>query len=63
MPTVNGLDFAQSLPNDKLVILTTAYAQYALKSYELDAIDYLLKPINKDRLPKRSIKQWPIKNY
>jgi len=52
MPTVNGLDFAQSLPNDKLVILTTAYAQYALKSYELDAIDYLLKPINKDRLAK-----------
>ncbi|WP_312192393.1 LytTR family DNA-binding domain-containing protein [Sphingobacterium sp.] len=52
MPTVNGLDFAQSLPMDKLVILTTAYAQYALKSYELDAIDYLLKPIKKDRLAK-----------
>jgi len=52
MPTVNGLDFAQSLPDDKLVILTTAYAQYALKSYELDAIDYLLKPIKKDRLAK-----------
>ncbi len=52
MPTVNGIDFAQSLTNDKLVILMTAYAQYALKSYELDAIDYLLKPINKDRLAK-----------
>ncbi|HAL52592.1 MAG TPA: DNA-binding response regulator, partial [Sphingobacterium sp.] len=43
MPTVNGLDFAQSLTNDKLVILMTAYAQYALQSYDLEAIDYLLK--------------------
>ncbi len=62
MPTVNGLDFAQSLPNDKLVILTTAYAQYALKSYELDAIDYLLKPINKDRLAKAIDKAMAYKN-
>ncbi|MDR2274727.1 MAG: response regulator transcription factor [Sphingobacterium sp.] len=52
MPTVNGLDFAQSLPKDILVILTTAYTQYALRSYELDALDYLLKPIKKDRLAK-----------
>lgn len=52
MPTINGLDFAQSLPADKLVILTTAYSQYALQSYELDAIDYLLKPIKKERLSK-----------
>ena len=52
MPTINGLDFAQSLPTDKLVILTTAYSQYALQGYELDAIDYLLKPIKKERLAK-----------
>ncbi|UIR54868.1 response regulator transcription factor [Sphingobacterium sp. SRCM116780] len=52
MPAVNGLDFAQSLPDDKLVILTTAYTQYALRGYEVDAIDYLLKPIKKDRLIK-----------
>lgn len=52
MPTLNGLDFALSLSEDKLVILTTAYTQYALKSYELDAIDYLLKPIKKERLAK-----------
>ncbi|MBB2954138.1 MULTISPECIES: LytTR family DNA-binding domain-containing protein [Sphingobacterium] len=52
MPTINGLDFAQSLPTDKLVILTTAYSHYALQGYELDAIDYLLKPIKKERLAK-----------
>ena len=52
MPTLNGLDFALSLSEDKLIILTTAYTQYALKSYELDAIDYLLKPIKKERLAK-----------
>lgn len=52
MPTINGLDFAQSLSTDKLVILTTAYNQYALQGYELDAIDYLLKPIKKERLAK-----------
>lgn len=52
MPQVTGLEFAEQLPSQSLVIFTTAYAQYALKSYELDAIDYLLKPIDKKRLEK-----------
>lgn len=52
MPLVTGLEFAEQLPGQSLVIFTTAYAQYALKSYELDAIDYLLKPIDKKRLEK-----------
>ncbi|AZB29861.1 LytR/AlgR family response regulator transcription factor [Chryseobacterium balustinum] len=52
MPLVNGLEFAKMLPKDCLIIFTTAYSQYALKSYELDAIDYLLKPIEKPRLEK-----------
>jgi len=52
MPTLNGLDFAELLAEDQLIILTTAYPQYALKSYDLGAIDYLLKPIKKDRLIK-----------
>ncbi len=52
MPKVTGLEFAEQLPKDTLVIFTTAYSQYALKSYELDAIGYLLKPIDKHRLEK-----------
>ena len=52
MPLVNGLEFAEQLPKQSLIIFTTAYSQYALKSYELDAIDYLLKPIEKHRLEK-----------
>lgn len=56
MPMVTGLEFAAKLPKHILAIFTTAYPQYALKSYELDAIDYLLKPIDKTRLKKSIIK-------
>ncbi|AMR32491.1 DNA-binding response regulator [Mucilaginibacter sp. PAMC 26640] len=52
MPGLNGIDFAASLPGKSLTIFTTAFPQYALRSYELDAIDYLLKPIDKARLEK-----------
>lgn len=56
MPMVTGLEFAARLPRQTLTIFTTAYPQYALKSYELDAIDYLLKPIEKARLERAIIK-------
>jgi len=52
MPGLSGIDLAGCLPANSLIIFTTAYPQYALKSYELDAIDYLLKPIDKGRLEK-----------
>lgn len=52
MPMMTGLEFAAQLPRHTLTIFTTAYPQYALKSYELDVIDYLLKPIDKARLEK-----------
>ncbi|RYD85208.1 MAG: response regulator transcription factor, partial [Sphingobacteriales bacterium] len=52
MPKVTGLEFAAMVPKNTLIIFTTAYSQYALQSYELDAIDYLLKPIEKERLEK-----------
>jgi DNA-binding LytR/AlgR family response regulator len=52
MPMVTGLEFAAQLPKQILTIFTTAYPQYAFRSYELDAIDYLLKPIDKGRLEK-----------
>lgn len=56
MPGINGLEFAQSISENTLIIFTTAFSQYALKSYEVDAIDYLVKPIIKSRLDK-SIKK------
>lgn len=52
MPMVTGLEFATQLQGSTMVIFTTAYPQYALKSYELDAIDYLLKPVELFRLEK-----------
>lgn len=56
MPGINGLEFAESISEKTLIIFTTAYSQYALKSYEVDAIDYLVKPIIRERLEK-SIKK------
>lgn len=52
MPELNGLDFLKSLRDAPLVVFTTAYPQYALESYELDAIDYLVKPIRIERFLK-----------
>ncbi len=44
MPGLNGLDFIRSLRHQPLVIFTTAYSQYAVESYKVAAVDYLLKP-------------------
>ncbi len=52
MPEMNGLDFVKSMVNKPLIIFVTAYPQYALESYELDAVDYLVKPIRLERLLK-----------
>lgn len=52
MPGMTGLEFARSLAKNTLVIFTTAYSQYALDSYEVDAIDYLVKPISQVRFSK-----------
>lgn len=50
MPKLSGISFPKFLKKPPLIIFTTAYSEYALKSYELNAIDYLLKPIEFDRL-------------
>ncbi len=49
MPKLLGTDFLRTLRNPPPVIFTTAYAEYALDGYELDVVDYLLKPIPFDR--------------
>ncbi|MBC9932092.1 LytR/AlgR family response regulator transcription factor [Chitinophaga qingshengii] len=49
MPGGSGLDFARRLPQDTLVIFTSAYAEYALNSYDVNAIDYLVKPVHPAR--------------
>ncbi|RRB01147.1 LytR/AlgR family response regulator transcription factor [Larkinella rosea] len=50
MPLVSGIDFLRSLKEPPLVILTTAYPKYALEGFELEVVDYLLKPIALPRL-------------
>lgn len=52
MPGINGIEFARSVPKTTLIIFTTAYSEYALDSYELDAVDYLVKPIDGARFRK-----------
>lgn len=52
MPDINGLDLARGLTSRPMIIFTTAYKQYAFDDFELDAIDYLLKPIPFHRFEK-----------
>jgi DNA-binding LytR/AlgR family response regulator len=49
MPEIKGTDFAKLIPSGARIIFTTAYSEYALEGFELNAIDYLLKPIGFNR--------------
>ena len=49
MPVITGIDFLRSLKNPPLVIFTTAYQNYAVEGFELNSVDYLMKPITYER--------------
>lgn len=52
MPKISGFEFLKSLKNPPKIIVVTAYRNYALKSYEYDVVDYLLKPVSFERFYK-----------
>jgi len=52
MPQLTGIDFLKTLSRPPLVVFTTAYANYAIEGFELNAVDYLLKPISLERFMK-----------
>jgi len=65
MPKLNGLDFIKTLKTKPLIIITSAYEEYALESFDLDVCDYLLKPFRFERILKatnRALEIYNLKN-
>lgn len=59
LPKISGIEFLKALPNKPHVILTTAFSDYALESYEYQVVDYLLKPFSFERFVK-AISKVPV---
>jgi two-component system LytT family response regulator len=65
MPDISGMQLVQTLSPRPLIIFTTAYSQHAAESYNLEALDYLLKPVTFDRFLKavnKAVRALPVKN-
>jgi len=62
MPDISGIEFFNSLSKKPLLVFTTAYADYALTSFEMDAVDYLLKPFSLSRFIKGCNKAFELYN-
>jgi DNA-binding LytR/AlgR family response regulator len=60
MPQITGIDFLKTLKHPPKVIITTAYREYALEGFELDVVDYLLKPITFERFLKSVNKYYQL---
>jgi DNA-binding LytR/AlgR family response regulator len=56
MPDLNGMDFVRSLAAPPIVVFTTAYSEYAVEGYKVDAADYLLKPFGFDDFKRAAMK-------
>ena len=56
MPDVNGMDFVKSLTDPPLIVFTTAYSEYAVEGYQVNAVDYLLKPFSLEEFQRVAIK-------
>jgi DNA-binding LytR/AlgR family response regulator len=63
MPSMTGINLVKSLQQNTMVIFTTAFSEYAAVSYELNAIDYLLKPINQKRFTQAVTKALEYFDY
>lgn len=63
MPAITGINLVKALPQQTMVIFTTAFSEYAAVSYELNAIDYLLKPINLKRFSQAVAKAQEYFDY
>lgn len=63
MPDISGIEFLQTLRKKPLVIFTTAYSEHAVTSFELDAVDYLLKPFSAARFVKACNKAFELFQY
>jgi DNA-binding LytR/AlgR family response regulator len=62
MPRINGIDFLKQLALQPLTIITTAYPEFALQGFELDVVDYLVKPISFERFLKSANKAYNLYN-